>query len=311
MDMRHASDQMIEPPAELYRPPAEPLDGPCGGIDFNSLPHLVVPGMPIDRPASFQVIVRQSVLNRIAEHGRAHKKIEVCGVVIGNVYRDDIGPFLYVEHRIEAAARGGQAQVTFTPQVWTTIQDEMESRYPEHLMVGWYHTHPGHGIFLSEMDLFLHGNFFDLPWQVALVYDPQNDTVGLFSWHGGEIVPGAFHIDDDQPSIIGKCRTVPGKDETVAAKVDEGAPARKSRRWRKERKVKEPATKIDGGPSADKSCGQSTVKPPRRHRAMDRLALALFGLILYSMGGYLLGQLLNDAGFTLQFHWDKMMRFHF
>ena len=48
----------------------------------------------------------------------------------------------------------------------------MDAEHSEERIVGWYHTHPGFGIFLSGMDLFIQDHFFNLPWQVAFVYDP-------------------------------------------------------------------------------------------------------------------------------------------
>ena len=50
-------------------------------------------------------------------------------------------------------------------------------------MVGWYHTHPGVGIFLSGMDLFIHQNFFTQMWHVAYVLDPRARTSGFFCWN--------------------------------------------------------------------------------------------------------------------------------
>ncbi|MCA1557569.1 MAG: hypothetical protein LC731_03400, partial [Acidobacteria bacterium] len=53
-------------------------------------------------------------------------------------------------------------------------------------IVGWYHTHPRFGIFLSEMDVFIQKNFFSEPWQTAFVLDPVQRTEGFFIWSHGE-----------------------------------------------------------------------------------------------------------------------------
>jgi hypothetical protein len=63
-----------------------------------------------------------------------------------------------------------------------------DSQYPEKRIVGWYHSHPGFGIFLSEHDLFIHKNFFSDPNQVAWVFDPHSDEEGCFVWEDREIV---------------------------------------------------------------------------------------------------------------------------
>jgi hypothetical protein len=46
--------------------------------------------------------------------------------------------------------------------------------------VGWYHTHPRMGIFLSGYDTWLHDHFFPHPWQVALVVEPHTGAGGFF-----------------------------------------------------------------------------------------------------------------------------------
>lgn len=48
-------------------------------------------------------------------------------------------------------------------------------------LIGWYHTHPGLGIFLSETDLEkTHQQLFNELFQVALVYDPISGRAGYF-----------------------------------------------------------------------------------------------------------------------------------
>ena len=60
--------------------------------------------------------------------------------------------------------------------------------------MGWYHTHPGFGPFLSAHDRFIHENFFAHPRHVALVLDPVQHLVAVFAWHNGAIerLPGCL-----------------------------------------------------------------------------------------------------------------------
>lgn len=48
--------------------------------------------------------------------------------------------------------------------------------------MGWYHSHPGFGLFLSDYDAFIQQNFFGAPGQVALVVDPVEGCLGWFQW---------------------------------------------------------------------------------------------------------------------------------
>jgi hypothetical protein len=60
------------------------------------------------------------------------------------------------------------------------LHDQIEKRFEGERIVGWYHTHPRMGIFLSHYDTWLHKNFFPEPWQVALVVEPYSSLGGFF-----------------------------------------------------------------------------------------------------------------------------------
>ena len=112
-------------------------------------------------------------------------KTEVCGVLIGET-RDGVVEVCASIEALNAAQAG--THVTFTQDAWETIYKVKDESYPNQRIVGWYHSHPGFGVFLSEHDAFIHRNFFSSPDQVAWVYDPHTDEEGCFGW-----VDGAIH----------------------------------------------------------------------------------------------------------------------
>ena len=117
------------------------------------------------------------------QHARRNRSVEVCGVLVGQWKRDAAGPFVEVRHLIESnAARSGPAEVTFTHDTWGAINREMDTRYQGLRIVGWYHTHPDFGIFLSEYDVFIHRHFFSGAGQIAWVLDPIRNQEGVFRW---------------------------------------------------------------------------------------------------------------------------------
>ena len=177
-----------------------PTSRDLNGLSANGLPERVFPLPTEQRKPHVQVVVRQSVLNEIHRHGRSQTSVEVCGVLVGEVYRDTIGPFVYVEASVRGEHAGNQmAQVTFTAETWNHIQAVLDRDHPHLRIVGWYHTHPGFGIFLSPMDLFIHENFFNHPEQLALVYDPLRGDEGVFLWREGKPTREAVSIEDDEP----------------------------------------------------------------------------------------------------------------
>ena len=155
------------------------------------------------RAGGFSVVVKRSALNAVFCHGVSRLDAEVCGVLVGDLWRDEIGPYLYVEAAISGRhASSTVGSVTFTAETWTHVQEQLDRLYPAMKIVGWYHTHPGFGVFLSDMDVFIHGNFFDLPWQVALVRDPVSEEWGTFLWKKGEPVRSDVLIEEDEKECV-------------------------------------------------------------------------------------------------------------
>jgi proteasome lid subunit RPN8/RPN11 len=127
-----------------------------------------------------------SVLHReIYDHCFGTRDREVGGVLVGMTQPD--GPPL-VEASIPALrAVESAAQMTFTQDAWEHIHRVLEQHHGDREIVGWYHTHPGYGLFLSEQDRFIHRNFFQNPSQIAVVVDPVAQEEAVFAWFGDEI----------------------------------------------------------------------------------------------------------------------------
>jgi proteasome lid subunit RPN8/RPN11 len=130
------------------------------------------------------VRISTEVARQIRQHARSNLKNEVCGVLIGGF--EDGGTHVRACISGANAAQGG-AHVTFTQDTWEHIYKIKDRDFPDERIVGWYHSHPGFGIFLSDHDTFIHKNFFSAPEQVAWVFDPHSDEEGCFGWHGGHL----------------------------------------------------------------------------------------------------------------------------
>jgi proteasome lid subunit RPN8/RPN11 len=162
-----------------------------------------------ERRPGFQVVCRRSVLNAIRAHGHETLDVEICGVLVGDVFRDELGAFLHIEECIRGEHSSNHAaQVTFTSDTWSHIHREMD-RYPGKRILGWYHTHPDFGIFLSAADMFIHENFFNIPWQVAYVYDPVREQDGMFVWRAGKAKREPILVEEDTPQVDEKPKSPP------------------------------------------------------------------------------------------------------
>lgn len=133
------------------------------------------------------IFVDLDALIDMEEHALSDTRVELGGVMLGGQYEDSAGrPFVVVSDALRAQHyESTKGSFKFTHDTWSQITRERDE-FPEELqMVGWYHTHPDWGVFLSGMDLFICENFFNKPLDVALVIDPCRQDRGFFQWTSG------------------------------------------------------------------------------------------------------------------------------
>ena len=106
------------------------------------------------------LLIDSEVVRNIRQHARSSMATEICGVLIGQDKDQRIEVTASIEG--ENAEQAG-AHVTFTQNTWEHIYAVKDKKFPNQRIVGWYHSHPGFGIFLSEHDTFIHRNFFSSP----------------------------------------------------------------------------------------------------------------------------------------------------
>jgi proteasome lid subunit RPN8/RPN11 len=153
-------------------------------IDASELRKQACPSTQLE----FRIFVSEAAFDRAVARGDHDTTREIGGVLVGELLRDDAGPYLRIDDTIDALhAEEKGAELTFTHATWEHIHKEMDTRHKDKRVVGWYHTHPGFGVFLSDRDQFIQRSFFNLPFQVAFVYDPKSHDHGMFTWHDNEV----------------------------------------------------------------------------------------------------------------------------
>jgi proteasome lid subunit RPN8/RPN11 len=128
------------------------------------------------RPTS--LVLGSDLLMDIELHAYSNLEAEVGGMLFGEV---SDGKTVIAGSVPAAKAAAEQISLTFTHEVWEDILKVGEERFPGKSIVGWYHTHPSFGLFLSEYDQFIQKNFFSNPGQIALVIDPIAGNMGWFA----------------------------------------------------------------------------------------------------------------------------------
>ncbi len=148
-----------------------------------------------------KIIISADVYDNIAKHSKEDLTHELGGFLIGDYQENKNDIYVNIVGAIRAQATDSQsASLKFTHETWDIANKEKDESYPDNRIIGWYHTHPTFGIFLSGYDQFIQKNFFDLPFQIAYVVDPVNKRDGFFHWDNGNITKSeGFYFSDNVP----------------------------------------------------------------------------------------------------------------
>ena len=129
------------------------------------------------------VFVEREAEDQLIQHLSIDPHNETGGVLVGQAYLCTYTKKHYTEIVGSIAAPytvGNRVHFQFTSECWQAILSNQKQYFPTTTIVGWYHSHPGHGIFLSGTDLNTQRLCFKQIWQIAVVYDPLRLEIGYF-----------------------------------------------------------------------------------------------------------------------------------
>jgi len=106
---------------------------------------------------------------------------EVTGMLIGRPCVWNGKHYILIKDFFPLAVDSSQVHVTVLPESIAEAMAKVSSQYPEDLVIGWYHSHPGYGLFLSDTDLFTQRLIFREWFNVALVVDHLRNEHGFFA----------------------------------------------------------------------------------------------------------------------------------
>jgi proteasome lid subunit RPN8/RPN11 len=134
------------------------------------------------------VRIDAEVHKKIEEFAAANRNKECAGLLLGTVDTEGKTRVIHICAAIPAdGAVGTRASVRIPLVAWEAMLRVRDFDYPELRVLGWFHTHAGWGVFMSDSDIFIHRHFFPHPNMVAYVLDPTTGRDGFFYWHDGKI----------------------------------------------------------------------------------------------------------------------------
>jgi 26S proteasome regulatory subunit N11 len=155
-------------------------------------------GMNSDSPmpdCAEKVHVSSLALLKMLKHGRAGVPMEVMGLMLGQFVDD------YTINCVDVFAMPQSGTTVSVEAVDPVFQMNMltmltQTGRPE-MVVGWYHSHPGFGCWLSSTDINTQSSFEQLnPRAVALVVDPIQSVKG-------KVVIDCFRLINPQLMMLG------------------------------------------------------------------------------------------------------------
>jgi 26S proteasome regulatory subunit N11 len=141
------------------------------------------------------VYISSLALLKMLKHGRAGVPMEVMGLMLGEFVDE------YTVHVIDVFAMpqsGTGVSVEAVDDVFQTrMMDMLRQTGRDQMVVGWYHSHPGFGCWLSSVDINTQQSFEQLnPRAVAVVIDPIQSVKG-------KVVIDAFRLINSGTLMMG------------------------------------------------------------------------------------------------------------
>ncbi|KAI5777017.1 JAB1/Mov34/MPN/PAD-1 ubiquitin protease-domain-containing protein [Geopyxis carbonaria] len=142
------------------------------------------------------VYISSLALLKMLRHGRAGVPMEVMGLMLGE-FVDDYTVRVVDVFAMPQSGTGVSVEAV-DPVFQTKMMDMLKQTGRPETVVGWYHSHPGFGCWLSSVDINTQQSFEQLtPRAVAVVIDPIQSVKG-------KVVIDAFRLINPQSLMLGQ-----------------------------------------------------------------------------------------------------------
>jgi len=154
------------------------------------------------------VYLAASTETKVREHASrdALQRLEVMGLLLGEVRSWNGEEYSVIIDSVTTALRSSPAKVRFDPGAFPKLFSQLDESGFDYMILGWYHSHPGHTCFLSVRDLETQKAIFTERYHCAMVVDPLNREIKAFrlSGDGYEEIP--FGVVSDRVAADGGTR---------------------------------------------------------------------------------------------------------
>jgi len=181
-----------------------------------------------------EVYITQHAFDKMMKQCAAYAKkhLEAMGYLVGDYCRWKNKEYTIVEDAVTSDLETTSVSVQF--KAFEKAFDQLDKIDFDYVIVGWYHSHPGHGCFMSQTDISTQKRMFNKPFHVAIVIDPINREFKAYKMAGNvaeEKVFGVYKNLDgepvpptEKPEPKGPAEAFPAYGPTDAVQMYEAAP---------------------------------------------------------------------------------------
>lgn len=137
-------------------------------------------------------VAEEKIRNHALEH--VHENKEVMGLLLGGVYHHGGTEFTLVRDVATTDLDATAVSVRFDRDAFEKLFESLDDCGFTYVIVGWYHSHPSYGCFMSATDIQTQRGMFDRPYHSAVVIDPINREIEAFYLNGGKVETRAFGV---------------------------------------------------------------------------------------------------------------------
>jgi len=139
-----------------------------------------------NRDGPFDLYLSWLSKEKITDHAlkEAPKRLEVMGFLLGEVFTWNGQQYALVRDVVTTNLKSSSAKVRFDPAAFPRLFNKLDGSGFDYILVGWYHSHPGHTCFLSRTDLETQRTMFSQEYHSAVVIDPLNKNIKAFKLDG-------------------------------------------------------------------------------------------------------------------------------
>jgi len=95
----------------------------------------------------------------------------------------------YIHDFVAGPTEATRTHVRFSEDVLARISYTIRTKYKRSFIVGWFHSHPGYGCFLSPTDVHTQRSYFSEAFHLAYVVDPIRREHQFFKLAGNNYRP--------------------------------------------------------------------------------------------------------------------------